>query len=170
MVDVYENSHRAILKIPSNNSGIVSISTGDYNKNIESKNIVFPVIFTGFTANFSEKTQVTSSFGEHIHVYAFGKNAGTASLTGLIGNQNSDFLFPEFKSGFLDFYEKIRAYTAARMGYFLKISGPGNCAMKAISQGANFGLDGNSFSTIKFSLNLIITSYIGSPPTTLLGV
>jgi len=163
MVDVYENSYKAVLQVPGKDTGVISVSAGG-------EDIVFPVIFTNFNANFSEKIQVVSAFGEHIHIYAFGKNAGNASISGIIGNQDAEFVFPGFKANYLDLYERVRAYSAASSGTLLKISGPGNCAMKAIAQGTNFGLTGDSYSTINFSLNLIIVSFIGSPPATMLGV
>ena len=170
MTNIYKNSYKSVLTVPEDEkSGLIVISSGNYTTS-DTEKIKFPVIFTDFSVSFSEKVQVTTAFAEHTHIYAFGKDVGRAILTGVICNQDADFLFSDFKSNYLDLYEKIRAYTAAKTGNFLKISGPGNCAMKTISQGTQFNLSGNSYNVIKFSLDLIIISFIGSPPATMLGV
>jgi hypothetical protein len=124
--------------------------------------IIYPAIISSFAIQKSEKVQVINGFNEVIHLYAFGKNADQMQINGHI---LSNFFNPAFgRSSLLitsAYEEKLRAFSAAKSGNRVKISGPHLAAdgsaviLTGVANSISYSMDATINSVINFSMSLI---------------
>ena len=122
--------------------------------------LTFPVIFSGYQVAFNEKIQVLESFKDVTHVFAFGKAAGSATLSGhVLANGNSNPLQRKLKEKLFQVYDtKLRAFKAAKEGKLVMVSGPGNMVIQGVVIGLSMDMSAQLESVANFVLNMVITT------------
>ena len=122
--------------------------------------LTFPVIFNSYRVILNEKVQVLESFKEVVHVFAFGKGAGQAVLTGFVlahGTRNPSHR--RLNSRLMRKYEKgLRAFKTAKAGRVVTISGPGDMILRGVAVGLEISLSAETQGFASFSLRFILTS------------
>jgi len=124
-------------------TGYVKVSVGSSSGGSggEGGLLAFPVIFTGFQINLREKIQVLETFNEFVHVYAFGRGVGNATLNGLVLGQRNNPDGAGLKGSLIDVYEnQLRARKLAEAGNLAIISGPGDAVVQGVTHTFNFGM------------------------------
>jgi hypothetical protein len=117
-------------------------------------NLVYPVIFTSYRLQKSEKLQAIEAFSENSHFNAFGKNADMLILAGniMIGEEGESLL----NSLLIARYERtLRAFRAAESGQLIIVSGPGDIIFTGVANGMEFSAQSEISSVFPFSLSLM---------------
>lgn len=131
------------------NGGYIRISPGG---------LGFPVIFRQFSAQLQEKIQVLETFKEFIHIYAFGKGAGRATLSGSIlscggGPPNANKVANAYQNS-------LRARALAKSGSLATISGPGSFVVRGVIDSMSISIAAETHNMADFTLNMIIASSV----------
>lgn len=117
----------------------------------------YPVIFTMFNLQKSEKVQVTETFGENIHLYAFGKAADVLQVSGMVladTEMNPDL--SRTAIFFTNGYDNtVRAFQAAKYGRIITVVGPGGTVFDGMCIGMNISASAQINILVEFTLNLI---------------
>ena len=125
MVDIYNNASNNVLAVRKNarpSFGAIRVQS----QNGNTSSLVTPVIFNQFVINYNEKVQVLESFNEVVHIYAYGKGAGSLTLGGMVLATCDNRLLANTNRLLVKQYEnQLRAFQAARRGDLVKVSGPG---------------------------------------------
>jgi len=143
------------------NNGMIAVNLSSAGGGGGGSLYVFPVIFSSCSVQHGEKTHLLEAFNEAIHVFAFGKTAGRISLQGyLLSTSSKNKKHADFSALLCDPYDKIRAFSAAKAGQKVMVSGPGGVVLSGVCSDFSYAMNGEMNNAITFNLSFITTSTV----------
>ena len=167
MPNLFERSWQSVVSgsVDANgrSTGYIRISTGGGEgaglSDGGGGNVGFPALFTHYSVVLNEKVQVLETFNEFIHIYAFGRAVGRATLGGQVVASGGSLR--GIQSSVIGPYEgTLRARVLADAGNLAIISGPGGVTMQGVVVSAGFSVStegGGNDNVASFSLEMYVT-------------
>jgi hypothetical protein len=154
MTRVYGNSWKYTLQARTGDGKGSLIYFKDFN-------LVYPVIFTDFSMNSGERVQTIEAFNDALHIYAFGKRTASVSIRGmLLSDSVKNESHQQLNKLLMRKYDQMRAFTMAKAGKLVEITGPGDLRIKGAIIGLDIGIRAEQDNVIPFTLSMLVTESI----------
>ena len=115
-------------------------------------NINYPVVVTAYSLTKQEKIQIIESFADSFHIYPFGKKPDVLALAGHLLSETGDATAgKDIESPYVD---KIRAFSSAKSGELVKVSGPGDMMFTGIAENIRIDATSNTPALMSFNMTL----------------
>ena len=129
---------------------------------IKNSKITFPVIFTSYTVDHSERVQSIEAFNDALHIYCFGRRQGGLTLGGMLLSYGDNRGHAKATKYLLKpYFDDLRAFKRAQTGKLVQISGPGNLYAEGVVINFNFQSQAGQDNILNFNLRLILTDSVG---------